>query len=86
MPVRLRANRGALARAASRTYYLDPGRLARLEDERATPFTPAVHASHGLAESLENLFRISTMDNLTSQDLNRLLRRFARLSCLSPCA
>lgn len=44
--------RGALARAASRTYYLDLGRLARLQDERGTPFTPAVHAYYGLAEAL----------------------------------
>jgi 2-aminoethylphosphonate-pyruvate transaminase len=44
--------RAALARAASRTYYLDLGRLARLQDERGTPFTPAVHAYYGLAEAL----------------------------------
>jgi len=36
--------RDALARAASRAYYLDLGRLARLQDQRNTPFTPAVHA------------------------------------------
>jgi 2-aminoethylphosphonate-pyruvate transaminase len=46
------ARRGALARAASRTYYLDLGRLARLQDERGTPFTPAVHAYYGLVEAL----------------------------------
>jgi 2-aminoethylphosphonate-pyruvate transaminase len=44
--------RTALAQAASRTYYLDLGRLARLQDERGTPFTPAVHACYGLAEAL----------------------------------
>ena len=44
--------RGALARAASRTYYLDLGRLARLQDERGTPFTPAVHAYYALVEAL----------------------------------
>src|SRR3984957_15816820 len=33
-----------LQTAASRTYYLDLARLARLQDERNTPFTPAVHA------------------------------------------
>jgi 2-aminoethylphosphonate-pyruvate transaminase len=149
--------RGVLARAASRTYYLDLGRLARLQDERGTPFTPAVHAYYGLAEALrefseeggrparyrryaalaeqvrtglaelgidgaiparessvvlrayrlpagisytalhdvlkaegfviyagqgslsKTLFRISTMGNLTSQDMDRLLRCFARL-------
>jgi 2-aminoethylphosphonate-pyruvate transaminase len=44
--------RDALARAASRTYYLDLGRLARLQDQRNTPFTPAVHAYYGLVEAL----------------------------------
>jgi 2-aminoethylphosphonate-pyruvate transaminase len=149
--------RGALARAASRTYYLDLSRLARLQDERGTPFTPAVHAYYGLVEALrefadeggrdarhrryaalaeqvraglakfgidgaipaqessvvlrayrlptgvsytalhdalkadgfviyagqgdlsKTLFRISTMGNLTSQDIDRLLGCFARL-------
>jgi 2-aminoethylphosphonate-pyruvate transaminase len=149
--------RDALARAASRTYYLDLGRLARLQDERGTPFTPAVHAYYGLVEALrefteeggrparyrryaalaeqvrmglaelgiggaiparessvvlrayrlpagisytllhdalkaegfviyagqgnlsKTLFRISTMGNLTSQDMDRLLRCFAQL-------
>lgn len=46
------ARRAALARAAERTYYLDLGRLARLQDERGTPFTPAVHAYYGLVEAL----------------------------------
>jgi 2-aminoethylphosphonate-pyruvate transaminase len=44
--------RGALARAASRTYYLDLGRLARLQDQRGTPFTPAVHVYYALVEAL----------------------------------
>jgi 2-aminoethylphosphonate-pyruvate transaminase len=44
--------RGALARAASRTYYLDLQRLARLQDQRNTPFTPAVHAYYGMVEAL----------------------------------
>jgi 2-aminoethylphosphonate-pyruvate transaminase len=44
--------REALARAASRTYYLDLGRLAQLQDQRNTPFTPAVHAYYGLVEAL----------------------------------
>lgn len=44
--------RNAVARAASRGYYLDLGRLARLQDQRNTPFTPAVHAYYGLAEAL----------------------------------
>ena len=44
--------RDALVRAASRTYYLDLGRLARLQDQRNTPFTPAVHAYYALVEAL----------------------------------
>ena len=44
--------REALAQAASRTYYLDLGRLARLQDQRNTPFTPAVHAYYALVEAL----------------------------------
>jgi 2-aminoethylphosphonate-pyruvate transaminase len=46
------ARRSALAQAASRTYYLDLGRLARLQDQRDTPFTPAVHVYYGLVEAL----------------------------------
>jgi 2-aminoethylphosphonate-pyruvate transaminase len=46
------ARRTALAQAASRTYYLDLGRLARLQDQRNTPFTPAVHAYYALVEAL----------------------------------
>ena len=149
--------RNALANAASRTYYLDLGRLARLQEERNTPFTPAVHAYYALVEALreyaeqggrhvryrhyaalaervraglaalgidsllpaeqssvvlrayrlppgmnyaqlhdalkaegfviyagqgnlsETLFRISTMGNITSADIDRLLQCFARL-------
>jgi 2-aminoethylphosphonate-pyruvate transaminase len=44
--------RTALAQAASRAYYLDLGRLARLQDQRNTPFTPAVHAYYALVEAL----------------------------------
>jgi 2-aminoethylphosphonate-pyruvate transaminase len=44
--------RAALRRAVSRTYYLDLARLARLQDERNTPFTPAVHVYYGLREAL----------------------------------
>jgi 2-aminoethylphosphonate-pyruvate transaminase len=44
--------RSALAQIASRTYYLDLGRLARSQDQRGTPFTPAVHAYYGLVEAL----------------------------------
>jgi 2-aminoethylphosphonate-pyruvate transaminase len=46
------ARRTALAKAASRTYYLDLGRLARMQDQRNTPFTPAVHAYYALVEAL----------------------------------
>jgi len=46
------ARRTALAKAVSRSYYLDLGRLARLQDERNTPFTPAVHAYYALLEAL----------------------------------
>jgi len=44
--------RAALARAASRTYYLDLCRLARQQDQRNTPFTPAVHVYYALVEAL----------------------------------
>lgn len=44
--------RTALAEAASRTYYLDLGRLAKLQEQRNTPFTPAVHAYYALVEAL----------------------------------
>jgi len=44
--------RSALAHAAQRTHYLDLGRLARLQDQRDTPFTPAVHCYYGLVEAL----------------------------------
>jgi len=149
--------RAALVQAASRTYYLDLGRLANLQDRRGTPFTPAVHAYYALVEALrefadqggraarygryaalaeqvraglaalgvqaavpaeqssvvlrayrlprglsyavlhdalkaggfviyagqgdlsKTLFRISTMGNLTSADIDRLLSSFARL-------
>ena len=46
------ARRKDLQKAASRTYYLDLARLARLQDERNTPFTPAVHAYYALVEAL----------------------------------
>ncbi|WP_137924681.1 2-aminoethylphosphonate aminotransferase [Cupriavidus sp. 2SB] len=44
--------RTALANAASRTYYLDIARLAKLQDQRNTPFTPSVHAYYALVEAL----------------------------------
>ncbi len=44
--------RAALSRAVSRTYYLDLARLARAQDQRNTPFTPAVHVYYGLLEAL----------------------------------
>ena len=44
--------RESLANACSRTYYLDLGRLAGQQDQRNTPFTPAVHAYYALVEAL----------------------------------
>jgi 2-aminoethylphosphonate-pyruvate transaminase len=41
-----------LQNAVSPTYYLDLARLARLQGERNTPFTPAVHAYYALVEAL----------------------------------
>lgn len=46
------AEREALAKAASRAYYLDLGRLERLQEQRNTPFTPGVHAYYALVEAL----------------------------------
>ena len=46
------ARRSEFARAASRTYYLDLARLARMQEHRNTPFTPAVHAYYALVEAL----------------------------------
>ena len=46
------AKRDALKHAASRTYYLGITRLAKLQDERNTPFTPSVHAYYALVEAL----------------------------------
>ena len=42
----------ALARAVRRTYYLDLGRLATLQAQSNTPFTPSVHAYYALVEAL----------------------------------
>jgi 2-aminoethylphosphonate-pyruvate transaminase len=47
--------RDALAQAASRTYYLGLARLAALQDQRNTPFTPSVHAYYALVEALREL-------------------------------
>jgi 2-aminoethylphosphonate-pyruvate transaminase len=49
------ARSSALERAASRTYYLDLGRLAKLQAQRNTPFTPSVHAYYALVEGLREL-------------------------------
>jgi 2-aminoethylphosphonate-pyruvate transaminase len=46
------ARRDALKHAVSRAYYLDLGRLAGLQDQRNTPFTPAVHVYYALVEAL----------------------------------
>jgi 2-aminoethylphosphonate-pyruvate transaminase len=45
--------RAALAGAVSRTFYLDLARLALHQDQRSTPFTPAVHAYYALVEALK---------------------------------
>ncbi len=44
--------REAIERGKSRAFYLDLARLARLQDQRGTPFTPAVHAYYALVEAL----------------------------------
>lgn len=44
--------RSALSAATTRTHYLDLRRLATLQDQRNTPFTPAVHAYYALVEAL----------------------------------
>ncbi len=46
------ARRTALRDAVSRAYYLDLARLAHLQEQRNTPFTPAVHVYYGLQEAL----------------------------------
>ncbi|RKP46559.1 2-aminoethylphosphonate aminotransferase [Pararobbsia silviterrae] len=49
------ARQASIARAASRTYYLDLARLAKLQAQRNTPFTPSVHAYYALVEGLREL-------------------------------
>lgn len=44
--------RSAFTQATSRTYYLDLKRLMHLQDQRNTPFTPAVHAYYALSAAL----------------------------------
>jgi len=44
--------REALGAAVGRAYYLDLKRLAQLQDQRGTPFTPAVHVYYALVEAL----------------------------------
>jgi 2-aminoethylphosphonate-pyruvate transaminase len=46
------ARRSALKDAVGRAYYLDLGRLSVLQDQRNTPFTPAVHVYYALVEAL----------------------------------
>lgn len=46
------ARRQAIESGASRTYYLDLARLATLQAQRSTPFTPSVHAYYALVEAL----------------------------------
>ena len=66
------ARRSALSRAVSRTYYLDLARQARLQDERNTPFTPAVHVYYGLREALRE-----------HQEQGGRAARFARYAALA---
>ncbi|MCE3553463.1 2-aminoethylphosphonate aminotransferase [Pseudonocardia sp. RS11V-5] len=47
--------RAALASGAKRAYYLDLIRLATLQDQRNTPFTPAVQSLYALVEALAEL-------------------------------
>ncbi|MDB6160290.1 MAG: 2-aminoethylphosphonate aminotransferase [Gammaproteobacteria bacterium] len=76
--------RAALSQAASRTYYLDLGRLARMQDQpeqvRAGLATKAegfvIYAGQG--DLAQTLFRISTMGHVTPADLSRLLKCFAQ--------
>lgn len=49
------ARQGAIEQATSRTYYLDLARLAKLQAQRNTPFTPSVHAYYALVEGLREL-------------------------------
>ena len=49
------ARHSAIERATSRTYYLDLSRLAKLQAQRNTPFTPSVHAYYALVEGLREL-------------------------------
>ena len=46
------AARDAIERGASRAYYFDLARLARMQAARNTPFTPSVHAYYALVEAL----------------------------------
>ncbi len=64
--------RTALEAAASRTYYLDLGRLARSQAVRNTPFTPAVHACYALVEALREF-----------DDEGGLVARHARYAALA---
>ena len=66
------AKRDALKHAASRTYYLDITRLAKLQEERNTPFTPSVHAYYALVEALREF-----------EDAGGLQARHARYAALA---
>jgi aspartate aminotransferase-like enzyme len=65
---------------ASRAYYLDLGRLEPLQDQRNTPFTPAVHAyPAGLATlGIEPLVAPGESSVVLRSDMNRLLKCFAQ--------
>ena len=66
------ATNEAIERAASRTYYLDLARLARMQAARNTPFTPSVHAYYAIVEALREL-----------QDEGGLPARHARYAALA---
>ncbi|MGI9025867.1 MAG: 2-aminoethylphosphonate aminotransferase, partial [Burkholderiaceae bacterium] len=64
--------RAALGSPPSRTVYLDLEHLARLQDQRNTPFTPAVHAYYALVEALREF-----------EDEGGLSARYARYGALA---
>jgi 2-aminoethylphosphonate-pyruvate transaminase len=66
------ARRSELQNAVSRTFYLDLARLARLQDQRNTPFTPGVHAYYALVEALR--------EYAEQGGLNARYRRYAALA------
>ena len=62
----------------SRTYYLDLARLARLQDQRNTPFTPAVHVYYALREALGGAARAAYEANYTTALMVERLEAYYR--------